>query len=285
MSQNNDVLNAKLTSVNQQVTGNAPAKAKDRSIAHYLDQSRPEFEKALIGSGMDASRFARICLTLIRNSDALTQIAVVNPLSVLAACMEIAALGLDPSIPNETYIIPYGKEAKQQTGYKGLAKLALRAAREEGCPLETFTYDTICEGDIYDRVRGDRPYLRHALPPFGTPRGKLIGFYATSRNSDGAVNFVEMTVDEVKDHQKRFCKSMSNSKSPFYQGNNFEAYGLKTVVRRLVSKYLPMSSRLAQATASDMDEEDAIEAPAVVVKPELPDILLEGEGEIEVVSE
>lgn len=270
MAKDNNALATKVASANEQMTGQVSTKLRERSIANYFEQSKPEIEKALLGSNMNAERFARICLTIVRNNESLSRIAVTNPVSIIAACMEIASLGLDPAIPNEAFIIPYGQEAKQQTGYKGLAKLALRAAREQSCPLTTLTYDTICENDFYERARGDSPFVHHRLPAFGQDRGKLLGFYAVSKDADGTVNFVEMTSDEVRKHRNRFTKS------PMLKAEeNFEAYGLKTVVRRLVTKYLPMSNRLAQAITSDVDSENEPEVSmAPKIAAELPDIIV-----------
>lgn len=241
---------------------------KPQTINTLLFQSTKQFELALQGSGEDAERFARICLSVIKNNPSLCEIAIANPLSIVAACMDIAALGLDPSVPSEIYIIPYGSEARSQVGYKGLMKLARRGAFLMGDPLTALVANEIYENDLYEREHGFCASLIHRPPPFGKERGRLIGFYAYFKSTRGIVGFEEMTVDDVKDHQKRFCKGLKNSKSPFYDGQNFVPYGLKTIMRRLIVRNLDMSNKLAAAIVSD-DDDDKIEtfgAPKVPIQ-------------------
>lgn len=217
---------------------------------------------------MAVDRLKSILIKVIGSNKNLLDIAATNSASILAACFEIAELGLDPSIMNEVFIVPYKNEAKCQTGYKGLMKLAVEAARDAGLPITVLRADTIHESDKYERTFGDKPRVIHEPPPFGKERGEIMGFVAVAKDKAGKVNFREMTVKEVADHQRRFCRSMKNPNSPFYNGQNFESYGLKTVIRRLVQKDLPMSSKLSKAIALD-DEAEALEPGKVLEFPAL----------------
>ena len=239
-------------------TASAPT-AMVKSTNAVIERYRPEFEKALARS-MDVDRFMRILCTSVRQDENVSRIALRNTASLLGACMEIAQSGLDPSIPNEVFLIGYGdiergsksEEIVAQFGYKGLAKLALEASRDAGSPLVVLRQDTICANDTYERQGGDTPAVFHRYPPFGTPRGEIIGFVATAKDSAGQIHFVEMTRAEVEEHKARFSRS---KRGPFADPKNFAAYGMKTVLRLLIMRYLPMGAKLARALATDIEGE------------------------------
>lgn len=233
--------------------------AKAKSPNEIIEGYKKQLEKAL-PRVMDADRFVRILATTVRSSDKLTQIAMNNPVSLLSACMEVAQSGLDPSVPNEIFLVPYGNEIACQYGYKGLAKLAIESAQELQVPLTNLRQEVICENDIYEREGGDNPQAILRYPPFGTDRGKVLGYLACSCDVHGRKNFVEMTVKEVQEHKERFCKAKSG---PFADARNFDAYGLKTALRRLISRYLSMGPKLSRAIVSDIKAETQ-EEPTII---------------------
>lgn len=236
-------------------TGEVSPEAEKLSINGLIQKSIPEFTKALIGSGGDGNRFARICTSIIKNNKDLAKIAILNPMSIIAACLEIAAWGLDPSIVNEVFLIPYGDVAKAQAGYKGLAKLVLRSADEMNRPLVRLNYEVVFEDDEFDL--SIEPFeIRHKRDPFAD-RGKAKGYYAHAEDSRGMHNFFAMSVADVAKHQSKFCKSLKSQKSPFYNGENFDAYGLKSVLRGLCTKKMTMSNKaLTSAIVNDIDGAD-----------------------------
>jgi recombination protein RecT len=248
-----------------------------KSTNAVIERYKPEFQKAL-ANAMDVDRFMRILCTVVRQDENVSRIALNNPASLIGACMEIAQSGLDPSIPNEVSLIGYGniergsktEEINCQFGYKGLAKLAMEAARDAGTPLLVLRQDTICENDTYERQGGDTPAVFHRYPPFGTPRGNVIGFVAVSKDANGQINFVEMTKEQVEEHKARFSRAKFG---PFADPKNFNAYGLKTVLRLLVMRHLAMGPKLSRALAADIKGETGEDASWQVEKtvvPELP---------------
>lgn len=262
MAKSNEELKSKMAS-NALVSG----KETPKSFPAMMQASTEQFAIALKGSGEDANRFARVCLTLVRTNKDLARIALTNPQSVIAACMDMAALGLDPSIVNEAYLIPYGNEAKFQSGYKGLMKLARRAAQQTGNALKVFRADVVREHDTYRRSSGFGVDVIHEYPAFGQDRGKPIGYYALYETELGGRGFTEMTVDEVESHKQRFCKSPMLKKP-----ENAIAYGLKTVVRKIVTKEMDMSTKISSAIVNDIDDDEQETFGAVKIQPRFDDV-------------
>jgi recombination protein RecT len=250
-----DQLLAKVANQNMRMNGAdaTPIPAKGKMLDVMFNNYRDKFAEMLCGSGMNVNRFVRILITEVGTNPNLLRIAVDNPASLIGACMEMAQLGLDPSVPNEVFLIPYGPEAQCQTGYKGLQKLAVEAAHDAGCPLNVIRADVIFDGDMYDREMGDAPFVRLRPPPFGQDRGKPVGYVAYAKDVAGKINFREMTVKEVQDHKARFSKA---KRGPFTDPRNFDAYGLKTVLRQLCWRDLPMGPKLTRALALDPEHED-----------------------------
>lgn len=247
MAANNQQLLTKVTQANVAITGDAPAVAQKRTLNTIFESRKQQFAEALEGSGMSVDRFMRIMVTEVAGSEPLKRIAINNPASMLGACLEMAQLGLDPSIPNEVFLIPYGNEANCQTGYKGLKKLAEEHARATGNPFKLLRAVSVHANDVYEVMEGDRVEVIHKRPKMGQDRGPLIGFYAIARDSADKVDFREMSVEEVQKHKARFSRAKGG---PFADPENFEAYGLKTILRMLCSRDLSMGPKLARAVAS-----------------------------------
>src|SRR5262245_61676899 len=83
----------------------------------------PAYLKRLFGSPEVVDRFLIIALNQVRK---VPQLASCRRDSLLDALVRMARLGLDPSVPNEVYLVPYNREAALIVGYGGLRKLVLR---------------------------------------------------------------------------------------------------------------------------------------------------------------
>lgn len=251
-------LTTKVASMALKTTGDVPATTAKSTLATIFEKSAGEFKKALAGTEQDANRFARICLSLIRSNEKLLDAAKRDPYGVLSACMEMAALGLDPAIPNEASLVPFAGQVKMITGYKGVLKNALNAASEMGRPFKSFVVDVVYDSDtfIFSRVPFE---LIHKRDPF-KQKGALIGFYGYARDINGMEWAEIMSLEEVLAHQKQFCKSLNRNDSAFSNGKNIEIYGIKTVLMRFIRRQLPMSAKLAASIVS-MESEDNFTQP------------------------
>ena len=92
----------------------------------------------------------------------------------------------------------------------------------------------------------------HKKPKFGKGRGAIVGFYATAKDVRGNVFEDDMTNDEVWEHAKRYTKA--SSRGPFAdiitkgpEAENWEAYGLKTVIHRICTRKLDLNTYFGQA--------------------------------------
>lgn len=191
-----------------------------------------------------AGAFVTSILSLVKSTP---QLAAAEPKTIISAAMTAATLKLpiDPNL-GFAYIIPYGKEAQFQMGYKGYIQLAMRTGQ-----YKTINASVVYEGQVegVDFITGE--IIR------GTKKSdKVVGYVAYFELINGFSKMVYMTKEEMLRHAQTFSKSFSRSSSVWK--TNFDAMGLKTVIRRLISKYGIMSIEMqgaGLATALSADKE------------------------------
>jgi recombination protein RecT len=214
------------------------------TIAKYLEAQKPAIMAAL-PRNIDVDRFTRIVLTAVRTNPDLLGC---DPMSILAATMQSAQLGLEPgSGLGEAYIIPYKREATFQMGYKGLVKLA----RNSG-DVTSIWSEAVYEGDLFRVVMGSDPKIEH-IPDLNVARGSfenVEAVYAVARLATGDIQFAVMTKAEIEQHRNRYSRGASSSKSPWSDPLGAVEMAKKTVVLRLC-KMLPLSAEVSRAIASD----------------------------------
>lgn len=148
------------------------------------------------------------------------------------------------------YIIPYGSTPTFVIGYKGLIQLAMRSGQ-----YRYINADVVCEGEEihYNRVTG-------ALEIQGVPKSdKVIGYFAYFQLLNGFEKAIYWTRERVTEHAQKYSKSFSINGSAWK--TNFDDMALKTVLRRIISKYGVMSVEFAEAVAHD-NADERIEAEA-----------------------
>jgi len=213
------------------------------TIATYLERQKPAIMAAL-PRNIDVDRFTRIVLTAVRTNP---QLLTCDPMSILAATMQSAQLGLEPgSGLNEAYIIPYKTQATFQMGYKGVVKLA----RNSG-DITALWAEAVYEGELFKVAMGSQPRIDHE-PDFGIEgRGtyeKLTHVYAIADLATGGQQFAVMSKAEIEAHKKRYSRGWE--KSPWSDPLGAVEMAKKTVVIRLC-KMLPLNAEVQRAIASD----------------------------------
>ena len=197
-----------------------------------------------------AGAFVTSLLSLVKSSPQLT---AADPKTVIGAAMTAATLKL-PSNPNRgfAYIIPYGKEAQFQMGWKGYVQLAMRTGQ----------YKTINAAVVYEGQIKDIDFITGEIVRGKKISDKVVGYVAYFELINGFSKTVYMSSEDMLRHAQTFSKSFSRSSSVWK--TNFDAMGLKTVIKQLISKYGIMSidmqgEALSTAISADGDYERTIE--------------------------
>jgi recombination protein RecT len=207
--------------------------ANKPSVGQFIQTLRPEIQRAL-PKGMDADRIARLALTVVRRDDKLAACA---PESFAGALLTAAALGLEPGINGEAYLVAYRGECTLIVGYQGLAKLFWQH------PLANhLDAQAVHENDEFDYAYGLEPYLSHK--PATGERGKVVAYYAVASLTTGAKAFIVLTPEEVK--ALRGGKTGSNGGIP----DPMHWMERKTALRQLF-KLVPKSATLSRALDAD----------------------------------
>ncbi|EHJ49562.1 RecT protein [Solidesulfovibrio carbinoliphilus subsp. oakridgensis] len=235
--------------------GNLPQESGGASVAALIQQQIPAIAMAVSGGTKEerqkrAERFARVALTTIRNNDKLAQCRVE---SLLGALMTSASLNLEIDPRGLAYLIPYGREAQLQIGYKGIKELAYRAGGIKAIYAEV-VYKPEVEAGMFTIEIGLSRSLTHKLDPLRPElrNGDLVLAYAVAEMEDGRRHFAYCLRDEV---EKRRKTSKMNTASPDSTwGKWAEEMWRKTAVKKLC-KDLPQSTEDAMAKAVALDDQ------------------------------
>lgn len=172
------------------------------------------------------------------------------------------------------YIVPYKKNGEQipqfQIGYKGYIQLAMRSGK-----YQCLNADVICEGEIVERDRLTG-YIE-----FGgkATNDKPIGYFCHFELLNGFKKTLYMTKDQCQAWATKYSKSYSKANSPWK--TQFDEMALKTVTRRLLSRYGIMSVDMISALSSDTEDPEAAADTAIAneANGEVIDIKPSDEGE------
>ena len=233
-----------------------------KTMQTYIKSMEGEIKKAL-PSVITPERFTRMVLSAISTNPKLGSC---TPSSFLGAMMSAAQLGLEPNTPlGQAYILPYQNkgvlEAQFQLGYKGLIDLAYRSGE-----VEVVQAHIVFENDEFTCEYGLEPKLTHI--PASTNRGIPVKVYAMFKTKSGGYGFEVMSMDDVREHAKKYSKSFGSSYSPW--STNFEEMAKKTALKKCL-KYAPLKSDFVKAVVQDETikneiAEDMYEVPNVVVE-------------------
>ena len=191
--------------------------------------------------GKKAAGFMSSIIAVTNNNKYL---AKANPATVIGAAAQAAMLDLpiNQSL-GFAYIVPYGSEAQFQLGYKGYIQLAQRSGQ----------YVDIGAKTVYE---GELEYENRLLDKFkfGERTGdKVIGFLAYFRLTNGFEKMLFMELDEMIAHAKKYSKNYKGGTDKWGL-TDFNTMAEKTVLKRLLSKYGPLSIesiQMSQALSND----------------------------------
>jgi len=203
-----------------------------------------------------AGAFVTSLLSLVKASP---QLAAADPKTILGAAMTAATLKL-PINPNLgfAYIIPYGKDAQFQMGWKGYVQLAMRTGQ----------YKNINTAVVYEGQIKDIDFITGEIIRGKKKSDKVVGYVAYFELVNGFKKTLYMSSEDMLRHAMTFSKAYQydkrSGKSASVWTTNFEAMGLKTVIKQLISKYGIMSIDmqgmvLSEAISADSEYERPVE--------------------------
>lgn len=148
----------------------------DRAVSllkNYTDKINDMAPK----NGLKAERLMSMCALAITSNEKL---ATCSPASIVAAVMQCAIAGLNPS-RGECYLVPYGQNVQMQVGYRGALILAYKSGI-----VSSITSEAVYEGDHFVYEMGLNPRLEHrAGPNFGIA-DKVTHSYCIVRMKGGS---------------------------------------------------------------------------------------------------
>jgi len=214
------------------------------SLRTFIERLTPEIQRAL-PKGLDGDRIARIALTLLRtdmlacNAKRTPDKALVNcsQESFAGALLTASALGLEPGLNGEAYLVNYGGECTLIVGYAGMAKLFWQHPMARHLDAQA-----VCDKDTFDYAYGLDPYLTHK-PALGD-RGPVVAYYAVAALSSDAKAFVVLTPEDAKALRGGKEGPSGQIKDPMRWMER------KTALRQLF-KLMPKSATLSRALDAD----------------------------------
>lgn len=178
--------------------------------------------------------------------------------SILTAALTGEALGLTPSPQmGQYYIVPYGRQAQFQLGYKGYIQLAQRTGQ-----YKSLNVMTVHEGEYLgrDAVTGE--------PMFSWTEdedGPVIGYMAAMETVNGFRKNIYWSRQKMLNYADKYSAAFSSTAfqklqngeysedqarrltAPWY--TNFDDMAQKTVLKQLLSKWGILSTEMVEAEA------------------------------------
>ncbi len=212
---------------------------KPKTISQWIEAMKPEIEKAL-PNVITVDRFARMALTAVRINPKL---AKCTPVSLMAALMQSAQLGLETNTPlGQAYLIPYGDQAQFQLGFKGMIDLAHRSGQ-----FKSIYAHEVHEKDEFTYQYGLHQDLRHKPTP--KERGSVIGYYAVYHLLNGGYGFLYMSKEEIVEHSEKYSPAVKKGWNSPWE-TEFDEMAKKTVLKRTL-KYAPVSVEFTRDMSQD----------------------------------
>ncbi len=235
----------------------APKEAID-GVSRLFDAKREQILDLFAGDEAIVDRMRTLTLHALSEPKLLEKLRQADPLSVLDAIRQSAALGLMP-IPAlaEGYFVPYWNSDKRkfdlqfQPGYQGIAKLVLNSGR-----VLDVDAGVAYANDIFEYEEGSSPFVRHVRAL--KDRGERIATYAVARLPGGIAKVRVLDVATIEQHRKA---SKAAGSGPWVEW--YDAMAMKTALRDLC-KYLPKSATLEKALLFEAEAEERYATAPVV---------------------
>lgn len=164
-----------------------------------------------------------------------------DPQAVAMECIKAAVLDL-PLVKSLgfAYVVPYKNKPTFTIGYKGLIQLAQRTGK----------YKTINAGNVYEGELLGEDRLSGMLDLSGEKiSDEVIGYFAYFKLLNGYEKVLYMSKEDMIAYAQKYSPSYNSKYSPWQ--SEFDKMAQKTVLRRLIGTYGPMSTEMVKAIESD----------------------------------
>lgn len=199
-----------------------------------------------------------------------------NPTALMAEAVKAASLKLPLNKQlGYAYLVPYGTTPNLIIGYRGYLQLAMRTGQ-----YKNINADIVYEGELETKNK-----LTGEIALDGEKKSEtIVGYFAHFETVNGFSKTLYMSIDEMANYALTYSGSyakkpanqkptaenlMERAQQQAQNGPepgvgwwaNFNAMAIKTVLRRLLSKYGFLSIEMMNALASD--EPSAFSAQAI----------------------
>ena len=240
-------------------TGTAVAKqpsTKAMAVKSFQDVMNNNYYQSLLQNTLRENK-GTFCTSLMELFSSDEKLMQCKPTDLMAEALKAASLHLPLNKQlGQCYILPFKNKGIMTptlvVGTRGYLQLSMRTGK-----YETINSDVVYEGELtgYDKVTGrlDLSGVRSSNVP--------VGYFAYFRMKNGLSKLLYMTLDEVCIYAKQYSPTVKFSDKTTVESlkklalkqaaegsgdgvgwySNFESMALKTVLRRLLSKWGELS--------------------------------------------
>lgn len=249
-----------------ETTAVATKSAKAVAVASFQKVLNNSYYQTLLQNTLKENKgtFTTSLMELTTSDEKLLQC---NPNALMSEALKAASLHLPLNKQlGQCYILPFKNKGVMTptlvVGTKGYLQLAMRTGK-----YETINADIVYEGELrgYDKVTGN-------LDLSGTRLSNVpVGYFAYFRMKNGLSKLLYMSLDDVCIYAKQYSPTVKFSKDTTAESlkeialrqaekgssegvgwySNFESMAIKTVLRRLISKWGELSIESADITQID----------------------------------
>lgn len=218
---------------------------------------KAKFESML---GKRAPQFITSISSVVQNN-ALLQKAEVNSIIMGAAVAASMDLPLNANL-GYAALVPFNSKgggcfAQFQIMTKGWTELFIRTGQ-----CQALINEIVYEGQLVKKNKFTGEYV---FDEDAKKSDKIIGYMAYFRLTNGYEKTEYMTVEEVKAHAQRFSQTFRSGAGIWKE--SFDAMALKTVLKKLLTKWAPKSIEIQKAALFDQAVVDGNVADLESAKP------------------
>ena len=227
---------------------NIELKPKAKVTIEGLVHNQEFLKKAQDVLGQGTQQFMSSVLTLSNSDKNFKQC---DTIKLYNCCLMAAAIKLpfNQSL-GQAYVIAYKGEPQLQIGYKGFIQLAQRSGQ-----FKTINATEVKEGEVKNRNRltGDIEF-DWIEDEEEREKAKTIGYVAYFELLNGYHQTLYMSAQEIRGYATKYSQSFKFGGGVWK--DNFDEMAKKTVLKRILSKYAPLSIDMQKAIEIDQSDGD-----------------------------